>query len=131
MADVRDWVHSKLTNHAGTAALVGTRVYAVRLPQSPTMPAITIQTVSEPREHAFGSDPGIAHATVQVTAWAETIAGARALGAQVKSALNRVTGAAASITVQYCTQEMRIEGYDDGPQRYREDRDFVISYQEP
>lgn len=132
MADVGEWVYSKLTNHAGTSAIVATRVYPVRLPQSATFPAATYQQVSGYAEHAMGADSGVFRATFQVTSWAESFSAARALALQVKSCLRRATGTTtpSTVTVQNTLMEMEIDAYEDGTQRYRVDQDYLISYEE-
>ena len=83
-------LYSRLTTFAGLAALVSNRVYPLIMPQGATYPAVTYQRIStEPREVAMGADPGIARPRFQVTAWAETFAGAKAAGDQIRLALER------------------------------------------
>lgn len=53
------------TTHAGLSALISTRLYPVKLDQDVTMPAIAYHLVSETRESAMGSDPGIVRARFQ------------------------------------------------------------------
>ena len=56
MADVTNAVRVRLTEHAGTAALIGTRAYFGALPQNPTLPASIVQQISAPRNSAMGED---------------------------------------------------------------------------
>lgn len=130
MADIADWTYAKLAADAGVSALVSTRIYPIRMPQSPTLPLITYQQVAAEYEHAMGSDPNVEWARMQVTSWAETLTSARSLAKKVKACLRRATGTAASTVVQHSRIEMQIDGYEDGPQRYRVDMDFMFGYEE-
>lgn len=130
MADIGDWLYATLNAHAGTAALVATRIFPVKRPQGAQLPAITYQQVSGPRPHAFGADPGITQPGIQITCWGRSYSEARALGKQVKAALDRKTGTLAGVTVHGCFREGDIDAYADGPQHFRTDIDYTISYQE-
>lgn len=96
-------IHARLKAHTGTAALVESRIYPLRLPQGPTYPAIRYQVISTPRTHLMGdtADASIqAHARVQVDCYDETYAGVRALAEQVRLALSRWSGTAGGVTVE-------------------------------
>jgi len=99
MADVTDAVRSRLTGHAGTAALIGTRAWFGYLPQNPTLPASVVQQISGPRNSAMGADVGKFEARVQVKAHASTRAGAKALAEQHRAALQRYNGTSAATVV--------------------------------
>lgn len=86
---LEDALYTRLTGHAGTAALVGTRVYPNVLPQGVTFPCVSYRRVSGVREHAMGADPQNVESTVQVDCWATTYAGVKALYTQVFQALTR------------------------------------------
>lgn len=94
MADLEKSVRTRLLAHAGVSDLVqaGQRVYYGELPKDPTLPAITIQEIVSVPEGAMGEDCGIALATIQVDAWAETRQEAKDLGEQVRDALQRYHG---------------------------------------
>ena len=78
-------LYSYLTGYAGIAALVMARVYPLKLPQNPTLPALTYQRVSDAPEYSH--DPGASHMPrVQVTCWAATYGGVEALTTQVNLA---------------------------------------------
>ncbi len=99
MADVADAVRTRLTAHAGTTALIGTRAFFDMLPQNPTLPASVVQQISGPGISAMGSDVGVLVARIQVKANASTRAGAQALAVQQKAALKRYSGTSASVVV--------------------------------
>lgn len=63
----------RLKGRAAVAALVGTRVYQLKLPQKPTLPAIRVQLISEPATlHMRGPD-GMVRSLIQVDAFANEI----------------------------------------------------------
>jgi hypothetical protein len=82
---------SYLSNHAGLKALVNTRVYPITMPQNPTLPAVTYQKISGVVDYVM-DDTSIKRPRFQFDAWATSYSSARAVGEQIKSALNRYTG---------------------------------------
>jgi hypothetical protein len=104
MAVLGDAVYARLTAHAGTAALVGTRVYPLRLPQgmgepSVPYPAIRFQVFERARTHLMGADLNERHAEVQIDCYAESYEDAHELAEAVVSALSRWEGTAGGVTV--------------------------------
>lgn len=96
-------VKARLTAHAGTSALVASRVYPLRLPQGPTYPAVRYQLIGAPRTHLMGDDPDASigvHARVQVDCYADTYAGAHELAEQVRLALSRWSGTSGGVAVE-------------------------------
>lgn len=87
MADFASALHSRLAAAAPVSAIVGTKVYWVKVPQNATRPYIRLQTISDPRpEHLQGYDS--ARVTrVQCDCFAETYAVARDLAEKVIAAV--------------------------------------------
>lgn len=83
---------SRVTTYAGFAALCGTRVYPIVLPQNPTLPAVTFQRISAVREQIFGGSAGLAHPRFQFTVWASTYASSRDVAEQLRLALDGYYG---------------------------------------
>lgn len=77
-------LHSRLTTHAGTSALVGTRVYPVIAPQNAQYPCIVYQRISGTEQ--MGTTQ-IREARYQLSCWGETFASAQAVATQVRAAL--------------------------------------------
>lgn len=76
------------------AALVGTRIYPLRLPQKPTLPAIVLQRISGVRFGAHLRGPAaIGRPRFQVDSWAQTYDAATSLGTLVRRRLEGYTGA--------------------------------------
>lgn len=124
-------VHARLKAHAGTAALVVDRIYPLRLPPSPTYPAVRYQVITDPQTHLMGADLNELHAQVQIDCYAVTYPGAHALKTQVKAALSRWEGTAGGVTVIHSF-------YDDSRDLeetieqgiYRVMMDFTMHWQE-
>lgn len=106
-------IYSTLTGHAGTAALVSTRVFPVTAPQDVTEPHIVYSRVSTARETAMGDDLGVARARVQVSCFATSQISAHAIAAQVRDALQRFRGTAGSTEVLDTFVEDEGETYSD------------------
>lgn len=133
MALAEEAVYARLTAHAGTAALVGARVYPLKLPQTPTLPAVTYQRISATRESAMGSDTGITRARFQVTSHAASYSGVKALAEQVRQALQRYSGTSATVTVHDCFLENEIDLFDQDDAlagHYPVAQDFIVIYGE-
>lgn len=116
MSDTESLLYTRLTGHAGLAALVDTRVYPMLLPQGATLPALTYQRVSGARTHNQSGTPILARPRIQIDCWAATYSGAKGLAAQVRAALDgwhAATGALASIV------DNDIDDYDPETGRYR------------
>ena len=129
-------IHSRLSAHSGTSALVSARIYPMRLPQPPTYPAVRYQVIGAPRTHAMGVDTGEVHARVQVDCYATTYSGVRALADQVRLALNRWGDTAGGVVVDHVLLDEERDADEptvvrDGERGvYRVMMDFLAHYQE-
>lgn len=72
------------------AALIGTRFYPVRLPQDPTLPAITYQTIAGGEGTTHEGASGLARTRVQFDCWASTKGQVLALAKALRDALATV-----------------------------------------
>lgn len=81
---------TRLTGHAGLAALIGTRVYPNRLPDSPTVPAVVYQKITDVADVGQASIAGKRH-RYQITGWAATHLEAGDVETQVHAALELQT----------------------------------------
>lgn len=103
-----------LLTQSGLTALISNRIHFLKLPQTPTLPAIVIQKIDAPRLHGFSADYGVM-TRIQTTSWALTYTGASAVQEQIRTA-----------TQNYMNQTMdgvevkNIE-FDEGPDSYEDD----------
>lgn len=85
-------LRTHLLGDAAIAALVVARVYPLRLPQKPTLPAIVLTRVSGVRYQPLRGQASLARPRFQVDAWASTHDGATALGALCRRRLEGYSG---------------------------------------
>lgn len=128
-------VEKRLTTATAAVAYASSRVYPLRLPQRPTLPAYVYQLVSAEREHAMGGDEGTVHARVQVDVYDETFLGTASGGKHARDALSRFAGTATGIRVYdvYVAGEREAfeEQLEDARRRvWRRPIDFVVHYVE-
>ncbi len=126
MSDTESLLYTRLTGHAGLAALVDTRVYPMLLPQGATLPALTYQRISTVQTYSHQGDSGLATVRMQVDCWGATYASAKAVAAQVKAALSGYTSSA----IGRCHLVAERDLYDPETGHYRVIIDFMIGYQE-
>jgi len=115
---------------AAVGALVGTRMHARRLPQTPTLPAIVYQRIDTRRLHDLAGPDGLPRARMQVTSWATTPAGASDLAAAVRERLDGYNGAWGGMAVGscLCVGERDLDDPDAG--RSGVAQDYMIQYAE-
>lgn len=106
-----------LKNDSAVSALVGTRIRPLNLKQEDALPGVVYQRVSTVPVTSLDGDSGVDAVRIQVSCWAETYSGARALAAAVRAA---VTGGMVAVT------EMDIDDRDEATQHYRVILDFRI-----
>lgn len=73
MSDIGTAIADRLLADTAVAAIVGTRVYQLKLPQAPTLPALKVQSIAEPVTYHNRGPSGLIRAVVQVDAYASEI----------------------------------------------------------
>ena len=132
MADHVDAVRSRLLAHAGTAALVGDRVWHSALPNEQEgvayMPAIVIQQISGVAEHVMGGTAGIVDLRIQVDVWAEEEDrdGCQALTEQVRDALQTYSGTHGGVTLTFVGTFEGAPQWDPEAKLWRSMQDFEL-----
>lgn len=130
MATVEDAVGARLAATSGVTDLTSTRIYAMHLPQRPTLPAVTYRKLSGPRIHAMSADPGVAHPRFQLDAWGKTYEAAKDLQAAVNAALSRWRGTQSGVTILASFLKNELDIYEDESGDYHAISDFVIWHRE-
>lgn len=108
-------MHAKLVASGG----VSQRVYPLKLPQSPTYPAISYQRVSNTGTN--GSTP-LRQTRYQINCWASTYAGTQTIAAAIKTAFEEYTEGA--IKMSLVVNE--IDDYEDEVDVYRTIIDVIL-----
>jgi hypothetical protein len=132
MKDIRPALRSLLLGDAGVAALVGTNVYPIRLPQGVKVASVVYTRISGDTDYKMEGATGYARSRMQIAAWAPTADAATALANKVKDCVSGFTGAvgdpAVFIQGAFCADER--EMYDDTVQMYGVMRDYFIHHEE-
>jgi len=81
-------IHAHMTTHAGLSALIVGRCYPVKLPQTPTLPAVTYQRISSVSTYSQDGDSNLYRARWQFSCWSTGYVEAFEVAQQVKAALN-------------------------------------------
>lgn len=122
LSDVRTYLLADAT----LGGLVGSRVYPLILPQSPTMPAVTVSVVSGDRHHSTDGPSGLATPRVQVDCWGSTYSSANDVFEAVRKRLDGVTNG--SIQVAFADNEL--DFYDSEVDLFRKVLDFLVWFNE-
>ena len=122
-----------ITNIVGTGT--SARIYAEKLPQDPTLEAITFKHVSGDRIHAFGQDSGLVMARYQLDAWGNTWAESRDLADAIRgngagNAFSRFRGTQDTTVVDDVLLDNELATFEDESEGYRTVQDYLIWYQE-
>ncbi len=127
---IEEALYTRLSNHGGLSALVGTRIYPSVMPQGVTLPALTYRKTGGARVHAMGSDPGVARPRFELSCWSTSYNEAKDVGAQVRAALQRWRGTVSGVTVQDAFIKGEADSFEPDTGLHRVDLDFEINHQE-
>ena len=108
------------------AALVAARVDPIKLPQSPTYPAITYEIISDIPHRSLDGDSDLEAVRVRIHCWAETYAVAVDLAGKVRTAVGDFSGTMGTTVVVSSKFETWNDVWEDVPEAYRRVVDFII-----
>jgi hypothetical protein len=124
-------VRTRLAATGGVTTIVGQRIYQLVLPQKPTLPAVRVQLVDEPKTYHLRGGVELARALVQTDCFGAEASGYAAvetLAAAVEAALTGapfIVGAALEITgVQRVSRRSMLEAGE--LRQVRILQDFVV-----
>ncbi len=121
-------IYARLIAHAGTAALVGTRVYKVDAGQNPTYPYIVMTRTDTSPVSSLIADTTLNSAFLSVDCFGSNFASVKALVAQVSLALKRYHGTSASIVIEDAFLRGESHGYDPDLETYQISMSFEVFY---
>lgn len=96
---IEEAIVQRLTTFAGTAALVGDRVFPGFVPSGQVHPAIVYQRIGGPINYVMSGETGAAEARIQITAWSARYSEAQSVGDQVRLALSAFRGTLGTVRV--------------------------------
>jgi len=111
---------------AVVTGLIVARYYPDPLPQDSTLPAITYMVVSNPRHPNLP----FAFPRVQVTCWAETRDGARAVAKAIIDKADRWKGVQSGVHFKRVSKQNDLDIYDPERKLYKVPVDFKLLYQD-
>lgn len=112
-------IKTALDDHSGLSALIGSRSYAIRLPDQPTYPCVVFSRIETTPNHTLTGRNNLTMARWQFEVRSQTYGEARDVVEQLKSALEGATFTA------LLESEQDIP-YEDEVKVYRVDVDFDI-----
>lgn len=113
--------------------LVGQRMYPVKLPQDPTMPAISYFRVSGIRHKSYGGPSGLAGPRIQIDAWAGEPSGyktAKELADLIRKRLDGFSGLLGTDRIWGAFLENDTDMYEDETKLHRVSQDYFVWYKE-
>lgn len=99
------YIYQRLLDHAGTAALVGPRIFAHLAPTAAAKPYVVYSVVSVNPYHTKSGPADVEQVRVQIDVYGTTYANAVAVGQQIRSAIDYVTdpsGDTADVFIDGC-----------------------------
>lgn len=106
-------LYGRLAGDSGVAALVGTRVYPMMLPQTPTLPALSYQRVSSTEQNGTTT---LRTTRYQVDCWAESYSVGQSLASAVKTAMEEWTSGPSVMMTEVINE---IDDYEPDSGLYR------------
>lgn len=134
MATIFDAIYAHIKTVSGLNSLIGgstnPRAYYGRLPQTPTLPAVSYFEVDNTRLYRHRGPSGDAAPLIQFDCWATTQDSARAVSEQVRLAMNSFSGSIGGVTVDHATCVGSRDVPDEVSEGHHIAMDFEIKHRE-
>lgn len=128
---LEEGLYSYLVSAPGVAALVGTRVYPLVLPQASPVPAIIYSRVGGPRVKALAAPPGVQRARVQLSVFATSYAEVKAVAEALRLALDGHRGSWGAGQVQAVSLVSENDLFGGDSLMYHVAQDYEVWADEP
>ena len=119
-----------LSEYAPLTALIGTRLYPDRLPQSPTLPAVVYFSVSDPGSYSHDGETDWREEIFQFDCWGVTPLEAISVKNALRGALSGYKGMMGSVTVEAAFVQGGRTMDDDETGLFRRILEVVFQYKE-
>lgn len=139
IADIRVGLRAYLLADSAIAAMVGARVYPVKLPQGQTQPSIVYSRISGQGDHHMEGASGLARARIQIDCWAQSADTATTLANLVKERIDGFgpgtmewdeNSPGNAIAVHGVFFQSERDDWDETAALYRMSRDYHVWYKE-
>ncbi len=132
MPTINETIYAILTASAPLAALVGTRVYPVKMPQKVVFPAIVFAKMGGPRAHSNDGSSGFVNGLFAFDCWGVSQTSATAVEKALKDTFDgyRDVQAGGLINGAFAITDPE-EGWDDKREAAYASVDYQVLYNEP
>lgn len=87
MATIEEAIYQKLAGTVAITAVTSTRIYQLKMPDNPQLPAITYEVAVGDQVESRDGYSGLSHPIVNIHCWARTAAAASALALLIRDAI--------------------------------------------
>jgi len=138
LSDIRVALRSYLLADNSIAAIVGTRIYPVKLPQGTTLTSVVYTRISGLSGVTSSGRERLSRPRIQIDCWSQQVDDAATLADLVKERIDGLRGAIQwddnspgnAVTVQGVFMDMEREDYDDAAKLHRVSRDYIVWFEE-
>ena len=123
MAAIESWFADTLTDDAAVTALVGTRVFAVKIPQAASLPAVAYLRRNTTRKYTSSRQDPLATVTLEAHIVAASYTTVKDLADKVRLTASGFSGADSPFNIRRC---FLVNEYDDP--EYPEFADDKVGY---
>ncbi len=111
---------------AALSALIGTRLYPLRLPQQPNVPCISYAVIASARFHAWTGPLELVRTRVQFDAWATNYSEVVAVADALRLRLDGYKGPAGAGEIQGAFFDSERDLFEQDAELYRRSMDYRI-----
>ncbi len=123
-------IRDTLVADSDVTALVGSRVHFAQAPQDVASPYIVLTKISGVRDHAHDGATGLAHARIQLSAFATTYYEAKQIVQAAQDVLQAYSGLMGTVQVDSCLYENETDMFETDTRLYHVTSDYVIWHEE-
>jgi hypothetical protein len=127
-ATIEEALYTLIQSEASITALVGTRVYPIRMAQNPTYPTLVYSLVSTRNLELLSGDGGMYWPRYQIDSYARTYRAAKRLARTVRLALTGYSGTVGSIDICRIGLSNEVDDFEPVAGIYHVATDFIVQY---
>lgn len=113
MTTISEVLVARMNAYAGLTALIGARLYPLRIPQTAALPAAAYQIIDSPKTNSHSGSSHLARSRVQFTCHGETLAQAEAVAAQIATCWDGVRGTLSGLRIDGTFAESARQDYSE------------------
>lgn len=121
---IKNILYAAMAGDTAIAAIVGTRIYPLKLPQGPTYEAVSYQRISST---GVNGNTALRESRWQFSCWGDTYEKATALAAAVKALFEGYTNTTSTPGIKMALVVNELDNYDDTVKTYRVIVDVIFT----